>query len=257
MVDAQHEEMVTHQSESLNSPLALLDEEEQLLAQEILLEETAVVVDEKCCSSQTIFTTEMEPSIEMAEDLKEPGNDDGRIGGDSSRSGTEINTSDGIVVVQQQEHEQLMSDVAEDLSIRQESEAAAVASGSECRPVETCDLSAIPSSSSVANNNSSNREIQQENIKHALHEIISEIDREMEADLSNEEVSWIFCLSLLQRQCNVWALGKRVRLSLFVVSRFVFSFPATDVETHAPSSSSCPILSSLSKPKPSDFFAWK
>ena len=194
-MDAQHEEMVTHQ-ESLNSPLALVDEEEQLLAQEILLEETAVVVDEKCCSSQTIFTTEMEPSIEMAEDLQEPGNDDGRIGGDSSRSGTEINTSDGIVVVQQQEHEQLMSDVAdEDLSIRQESEAAAVASGSECRPVETCDLSAIPSSSSVANNNnSSNREIQQENIKHALHEIISEIDREMEADLSNEEVSWIFFL---------------------------------------------------------------
>ena len=191
---AQHEEMVTHQ-ETLNSPLALLDEEEQLLAQEILLEETALVVDEKCCSSQTIFTTEMEPSIEMAEDLKEPGNDDGRIGGDSSRSGTEINTSDGIVVVQQQEHEQLMSDVAEDLSIRQESEAAAVASGSECRPVETCDLSAIPSSSSVANNNSSNREIQQENIKHALHEIISEIDREMEADLSNEEVSWIFSFS--------------------------------------------------------------
>lgn len=37
--------------------------------------------------------------------------------------------------------------------------------------------------------NNPNREIEQESIKHALHEIISEIDREMEADFANEEVS--------------------------------------------------------------------
>jgi hypothetical protein len=82
----------------------------------------------------------------------------------------------------------------EDSSIRQEPRLStlveeAVASGSECRPVENSDLS-VPLSSSLSSSHShSNREIQQENIKHALHEIISEIDREMEADLSNEEVS--------------------------------------------------------------------
>ena len=39
------------------------------------------------------------------------------------------------------------------------------------------------------NNSAANCEIQQESIKHALQEIISEIDREMEADFANEEVS--------------------------------------------------------------------
>lgn len=162
------------------------------MAQELLLE-----AGEESFSCGAAFTTEAEPpSIEMAEDLKEPGNDDG---GDSG--GTEINTS-AVDVVQQQELEQeiLEREAAthevgeEDSSIRQEPRLStlveeAVASGSECRPVENSDLS-VPLSSSLSSSHShSNREIQQENIKHALHEIISEIDREMEADLSNEEVS--------------------------------------------------------------------
>lgn len=37
-------------------------------------------------------------------------------------------------------------------------------------------------------NNNNNREIEQESIKQTLHDIISEIDREMEADNFNEEV---------------------------------------------------------------------
>lgn len=127
---------------------------------------------------------ETEPSIEMSEDLKEPGDID---------SGTEINTSgDGVngvenggVQQEQAEHQHEKTEpesVEPDFSIQQTAEEAqeAVASGCDSRPVENATLS----DSSVLN-----REIQQENIKHALHEIISEIDREMEADLSNEEVS--------------------------------------------------------------------
>lgn len=137
-----------------------------------------------------------EPSIEMVEDLKEPGDGD---------SGTEINTSgggggsgvDGGVqpVKPENQHEKTPA-VEADLSI-QETETTAtsesafsssaeqethqhetVASGCESGPVENAISSGL-----------SNREIPQENIKHALHEIISEIDREMEADFSNEEVS--------------------------------------------------------------------
>lgn len=50
---------------------------------------------------------------------------------------------------------------------------------------------------SESHQNSANCEIQQESIKHALHEIISEIDREMEADFANEEVSRLACVRLL------------------------------------------------------------
>lgn len=162
------------------------------MAQELLLEAA-----EETFSCGAAFTTEAEPpSIEMAEDLKEPGNDDG---GDSG--GTEINTS-AVDVQQEQEileREAATHEVGEEdsASIRQEPRLStlveeAVASGSECRPVENSDLSVpLLSSSSLSSGHShSNREIQQENIKHALHEIISEIDREMEADLSNEEVSY-------------------------------------------------------------------
>ncbi len=186
--------MVTTQ-EALNSPSALLDEEEQLLAQELLLEAA-----EETFSCGAAFTTETEPSVEMAEDLKEPGNDDG---GDSG-GGTEINTSGAV---QQQEQQQELPERGathgvgeEDSSIREPqppplSTLEAVASGSECRPVENSDLSVPLSSSPTSGHSHSNREIQQENIKHALHEIISEIDREMEADLSNEEVSLLAAAS--------------------------------------------------------------
>lgn len=128
---------------------------------------------------------ELQPSIEMSEDLKEPGDID---------SGPEINTSGGVNgvdnggVQQQQEqtehqHEKTEPEPVEaDSSIQQTAEEAqeAVASGCDSGPVENA---------SVSDSHVVNREIQQENIKHALHEIISEIDREMEADLSNEEVS--------------------------------------------------------------------
>ncbi|XP_057365531.1 uncharacterized protein LOC130686425 [Daphnia carinata] len=161
------EEVITE--EALHSPSTLLDEEERLLAEELLVEEDQSL-------SAEAFTTEMEPSIEMAEDLKEPG-----IGGDGD-SGTEINTSVGNVDQQEelaQEHQQSSE---ADLSIQEPQSTEAdqtVASGSECRPVEASDLSG---------SSSNNREIEQENIKQTLHEIISEIDREMEADFSNEEV---------------------------------------------------------------------
>ena len=48
-------------------------------------------------------------------------------------------------------------------------------------------LVANPSKIQHQNHHSSVKEIEQENIKHALHEIISEIDREMEADMIEEE----------------------------------------------------------------------
>uniref|UniRef100_A0A0P4YVP3 Uncharacterized protein n=1 Tax=Daphnia magna TaxID=35525 RepID=A0A0P4YVP3_9CRUS len=163
------EEVITQ--EALHSPSALLDEEEQLLVEELLVEEDQSL-------SAEAFTTEMEPSIEMAEDLKEPGNDDGGV----DDSGTEINTSIGDVDQQEELAQEHQQSTEADLSIQEPQSTEAdqtVASGSECRPVEAGDLSG---------SSSNNREIQQENIKHALHEIISEIDREMEADFSNEEV---------------------------------------------------------------------
>ncbi len=133
-----------------------------------------------------LAVTEMEPSIEMAEDLKEPGIGGGSVGD----SGTEINTS-GVVEDQQREHQQKQEaeESVETESSIQEPLAEAVeivASGSECRQE-------LPQNGAVRLSNSSSnlasREIEQENIKQTLHEIISEIDREMEADFSNEEVS--------------------------------------------------------------------
>lgn len=177
----------------------MLDEEEQLLVEELLVEEDQLL-------STEAFTTEMEPSIEMAEDLKEPGKDE--VGVDDS--GTEINASDRHVDQQEellQEHQQ---SIDADLSIQEPpSTVETVASGSQCRSVQASDLS---------NSSSNNREIHQENIKHALHEIISEIDREMEADFSNEEVS------LLN-----WTTDSLMMVSSFLLWPFSV-FPAFDVQ---------------------------
>lgn len=153
----QHEELLTEQQQNaLHSPTPSTLCGSEVAQDEQLLDETMDSVKE--------------PSIETAANLNEPGN-----GTDS----TEINTS-GSDEHQQEEHQQEeKSSTAESIEVDSIQQAAAesevaVASGPDNRPV-------------VAVNN---REIEQENIKHKLHEIISEIDREMEADdLSNEEVS--------------------------------------------------------------------
>lgn len=208
LVDWQREEVITQ--EALHSPSTLLDEEEQLLVEELLVEEDQSL-------SAEAFTTEMEPSIEMAEDLKEPGNDDGGV----DDSGTEINTSIGDVDQQEELAQEHQQSTEADLSIQEPQSTEAdqtVASGSECRPVEAGDLSG---------SSSNNREIQQENIKHALHEIISEIDREMEADFSNEEVSHS---SILYAQLvNVWCRWGKQLPNLFMSVALLFS-PAPDVQ---------------------------
>ena len=59
--------------------------------------------------------------------------------------------------------------------------AAAPASATEINSAETLSVQQLTSSSVHC------KEIEQENIKHALHEIISEIDREMEADFNEDE----------------------------------------------------------------------
>ena len=167
----QHEELVTNALHSPSTPSTLCEEEAQELREEEADEVGAGVT---------------EPSIEMAEDLKEPGISGGG-GVEDGDSGTEINTS-GVVEDQHQQEESVEAEsciqepaLAEAVEI--------VASGSECRP-EVQNSAGLSSSSSASN--LANREIPQENIKHALHEIISEIDREMEADFSNEEVSFCF-----------------------------------------------------------------
>lgn len=118
---------------------------------------------------------EMEPSIEMARDFKEPGDVDSR---------PEINTSAGMEQQTMLEHQQEENQESADSRIQENrDETETVASGCQSSPVvDNGSLSEPPPP------DLSNREIPQENIKHALHEIISEIDREMEADMSNEEV---------------------------------------------------------------------
>jgi len=61
--------------------------------------------------------------------------------------------------------------------------AAPPASATEINSAETLSVQQLTSSSVHC------KEIEQENIKHALHEIISEIDREMEADFNEDEAN--------------------------------------------------------------------
>jgi len=116
----------------------------------------------------------------MEPDCVDPGSTDG--GGDEHHS-TEINASDDSDVQRPTTPTPPIAVADEPTTLT----APAHETDSSSRSIET-EQGSSAVQASVSSGSGSSREIEQESIKQTLHEIISEIDREMEADFISEEV---------------------------------------------------------------------
>lgn len=172
-----------HSIRELDESPSLLQQSQQQPQEPEEQVDPAVVVEE-----EPVEMEELEPSSERVDDSDAPE--------ESVDTGTEINASDGdqVAPARSQEQEQEPEQQSADSSGIEQQSREPVASG--CEPLEEVEeeqeseaQQLHPKSGGVSSSSSSNnKEIEQESIKQTLHEIISEIDREMEGDLLNEEV---------------------------------------------------------------------
>jgi len=122
-----------------------------------------------------------EPSTELDENFEEPG---------SGEKQTEINTSNGTT---HEESTELTtsSEIQESVTPPESSSTDVKEEAVLSMPPDPIEEEILPAANINPHNNNNNREIEQESIKQTLHDIISEIDREMEADNFNEEVCFL------------------------------------------------------------------